>query len=75
MFDHFRFIPFLVGLVAGFVVFLIYKPEKKEIKKYPHPSEATQNIYKDSNNMCYKYTSHEVNCDTNEGTMTDYPIQ
>jgi hypothetical protein len=75
MFDHFRLIPFLLGLFAGVVVLFIYKPEKKEIKKYPHPSEATENIYKDSNGACYKYTSHEVNCDTNEATMKDYPIQ
>jgi hypothetical protein len=75
MFDHFRFIPFLIGLVVGFIVFMIYKPEKQEIKRYPHPSEGQHNIYKDANGACYKYTSHEVNCDANEGTLKDYPIQ
>jgi hypothetical protein len=75
MFDRFRIIPFLLGLLVGFVVLMIYKPEKKEIKQYPHPSETSDKIFKDPNGTCYKYTTHEVNCDANEGTMKDYPIQ
>jgi hypothetical protein len=75
MFDHFRIIPFLVGIAVGILVFLVYKPEKQEIKQYPHPEEASTKIFKDPNGTCYKYTSHEVNCDSNEGTLKDYPIQ
>ncbi len=75
MFDHFRVIPFLIGIAVGVVVFLIYKPEKQEIKQYPHPTESSEKIFKDPNGTCYKYTTHEVNCDSNEATLKDYPIQ
>lgn len=54
---------------------MIYKPEKQIIRKYPHPSDSTGKVYKDPNGMCYKYATHEVNCDANEATLKDYPIQ
>lgn len=75
MFDHFRFIPFISGLAIGVVVSLFYKPEKQIIHQYPHPSEATDKVFKDPNGTCYKYSSHEVDCDANEATLKDYPIQ
>ncbi len=75
MFGHFRLIPFLLGILAGIVVLFIYKPEKKEIKQYPHPSEASDKVFKDPNGACYKYTTHEVSCDANEATLKDYPVQ
>jgi hypothetical protein len=75
MFDHFRFIPFISGLVIGVIVSLFYKPEKQIIHQYPHPSEATDKVFKDPNGTCYKYSSHEVDCDANEATLKDYPIQ
>ena len=74
MLSHFRFLPFLLGLAIGYVVFLIYKPEKQVIRQYPHP-EKKEKVYKDPNGTCYTYTSHEVDCDANESTLKDYPIQ
>ena len=75
MFDHFRFVPFISGLLIGLFIFFIYKPDKQVIRQYPHPSEAHKKIFKDPNGACYKYTSHEVNCDANEATLKDYPVQ
>lgn len=76
MLSHFRFFPFLLGLAIGYVVFLIYKPEKQVIRQYPHPDEKNkEKVYKDPNGTCYKYTTHEVDCDANESTLKDYPIQ
>ncbi len=75
MLDHFRFKPFLIGLFAGLVIFYLYKPNKQVIKQYPHPSEAKDKIFKDPNGTCYTYTSHEVDCDANESTLKDYPVQ
>jgi hypothetical protein len=75
MFDHFRFLPFIAGIGIGIFVSLFYKPEKQIIKQYPHPSEAHEKVFKDPNGTCYKYTSHDVNCDANEATLKDYPVQ
>ncbi len=75
MLSHFRFLPFLLGLAIGFVVFMIYKPEKEIVRQYPHPEKEKDKIFKDPNGTCYRYTSHEVDCDANEATLKDYPIQ
>ena len=75
MFNHFRFLYFFIGLGIGLFAAYFYKPEKQIIKQYPHPSEAHEKVFKDPNGTCYKYTSHEVNCDANEGTLQDYPVQ
>jgi hypothetical protein len=72
---HFKLIPLLAGLLLGYLVARYYKPEKQTIHQYPHPSDTKNKIFKDHNNTCYSYESHEVDCDANEGTLKDYPIQ
>ena len=75
MLAHFRLLPFLLGIGLASIVFMVYKPEKQIIHKYPHPIKSENLVFKDHNNTCYKYTSHEVDCDANEATLTDYPVQ
>ena len=75
MFGHFRLLPFLLGLAIGYLVLLVYKPEKQTIRQYPHPKDVDDKIFRDPNGTCYRYTSHEVDCDANESTLKDYPIQ
>ena len=75
MFGSFRIIPFIGGILVALLMVTFYKPEKQIIRQYPHPKETTDKIFRDPNNTCYKYTSHEVDCDANEATLTDYPIQ
>jgi hypothetical protein len=75
MLGHFRLLPFLCGLAIAGIVFMIYKPEKQIIHQYPHPSDANGKVFRDPNKTCYKYTTHEVNCDANEETLRDYPVQ
>ncbi len=75
MFQHFRFLYFLVGLALGALVYFIYRPTKEIIHQYPHPEKSKDTIFKDPNGTCYKYTSHEVDCDANESTLKDYPVQ
>jgi hypothetical protein len=72
---HFKLIPLIAGLLIGWVVAHFYKPEKKVVHQYPHPSDAIEKIYRDHNNTCYSYESHEVDCDANEATLQDYPLQ
>lgn len=54
---------------------MIYKPQKQVIHQYPHPEDAKTKIFRDPNGTCYKYMSHEVDCNANEATLKDYPIQ
>jgi len=75
MLSHFRLFPFILGIAIGAIVFSFYKPEKHVIHQYPHPSDASSKTFRDQNQTCYTYTSHEVSCDANEGTLKDYPIQ
>ncbi len=75
MLGHFRIIPFVAGLAIGVLVFVLYKPQKQVIRQYPHPNDSDKKVYKDPNGTCYKYSVHEVNCDTHESTLKDYPIQ
>jgi hypothetical protein len=75
MFAYFEWIPFFIGLAVGGLLLLFFKPPKDVIYKYPHPKTIEQLIYKDNNKACYKYNVQEVNCDKNEGTLTEYPLQ
>jgi hypothetical protein len=75
MFEQFRIIPFLLGLGVGILLVFFYKPEKQVIYQYPQPNEANSKVFRDKAGTCYSYTSHEVNCDANESTLVDYPVQ
>jgi hypothetical protein len=72
---HFKLVPLLAGLSVGALVAYVYKPERQIIHQYPHPSDSNAKVFKDHNGICYTYTSHEVNCDANEATLIDYPVQ
>ena len=75
MLKHFRILPFIVGLAAGYGLLAFYKTEPRTIYEYPHPSNVDSRTYKDKNGACYSYTSKEVGCDQHEGTVKPYPIQ
>ena len=75
MFNHFEFLPFIIGFMVGVVGILFWKDKPRVIVKYPHPSNVEHLVYRDPNGVCYKYTSKEVNCDKNESTLSPYPLQ
>ncbi len=75
MLNHFEILPFLLGFVVGIAGILLWKPKARVIVKYPHPSNVEQLTYKDPNGVCYTYKAKEVNCDANEDTLKQYPLQ
>jgi hypothetical protein len=75
MLSYFEWMPFFAGLIIGGLLLLFYKPVKDTVYKYPHPNTIQQLVYKDQNGACYKYIVNEVNCDENESTLKDYPLQ
>lgn len=75
MWQHFEVIPFVVGLSVGVIGLLFYKQPNRIVIKYPHPENAGKITYRDPNGVCYTYTSKEVSCDENEGTLKPFPLQ
>ena len=75
MLDHIRVLPFIVGLAVGLGLLFYYKAPRKTIYEYPHPQNVNERVYRDDNGVCYKYSSNKVECDANEDTLRQYPIQ
>lgn len=75
MLNHFRIIPFLVGVFIGFVGIYLMKPSDKTVLKYPTPENVNNITYRDQNGICYSYKVDEVDCDKNQGTLSEYPLQ
>jgi hypothetical protein len=75
MLKHFRIVPFIIGLAAGYGLLVFYRTEPRIVYEYPHPRNVDTRTYKDKNGVCYSYTAKEVNCDQNEATIKPYPLQ
>ena len=75
MFSYFEWKPFFIGLVLGVLLLIFFKPTKDIIYKYPHPKTIERLVYRDKNTACYNYSVSEVDCDKNEGTLKEYPLQ
>ena len=75
MLSYFEWKPFFVGLLIGLLLLMFFKPAKEVIYKYPHPKTVEKLVYKDQNGACYKYSVSEVDCDKNESTLKEYPLQ
>lgn len=75
MLKHFRIVPFIIGLAAGYGLLVFYRTEPRVVYEYPHPQNVDTRTYKDKNGVCYSYTAKEVNCDQNEATIKPYPLQ
>jgi hypothetical protein len=56
-------IPYLLlGLFLGVMMAYFLHPIPKVVVKYPNPNNVDHTTYVDDNNVCYKYTSGEVQC-------------
>ena len=75
MFRRIQFIPLVIGITIGVIALIFVKPEKNVVHKYPNPESSDKIIYKDKNGICYAYSPKKVDCDKNEKTIKDYPVQ
>ena len=75
MIKHFRIIPFLVGAAIGLYLVYNFNSDKPTVVRYPSPDNVDKLTYRDKNGVCYKYKSTEVDCNKNEKTLKQYPIQ
>jgi hypothetical protein len=74
MISHIRILPLIAGIVIGIIAILFIKPQKSVVYKYPTPETAGKVVYKDKNGICYKYKATQVNCDSNESRLKDFPL-
>ena len=70
---YFHILPFLIGIVIGYILLVMYKDEKIIIIDYPKPFD--NKVYTDKNNVKFQYITKDVDCDKNEATLKPYPIQ
>lgn len=61
----FNFIAFFVAFAIGIFYVYISTPKPKIIIKYPTPYNANKIVYRNDNDICYKYEVEEVKCSDN----------
>lgn len=75
MLHHFKVLPFIGGIAIGLMIVFYYKAPAIVVYEYPHPQNVNNRVYRDKNGVCYSYNSTQVDCDANEGTLKQYPLQ
>ncbi len=75
MLQHFKLLPFIGGLIVGLLVVFYYRAPPTVVFEYPHPQNVNNRVYRDKNGICYSYNSTPVDCDANEATLKQYPLQ
>jgi hypothetical protein len=75
MLNHFRILPFLVGIGLGVYLVFNFNPEQPVLVKFPHPDNIDTVFYRDKASACYKYKVTSVDCDKNEKNLKEYPLQ
>jgi len=53
---------FFIGLFIGFFIIYIKSPIPEIIIQYPTPKNAGKIIYKEKDDVCYKYKMKQVSC-------------
>jgi hypothetical protein len=75
MIKHFRLVPFIVGCSIGIWLIFYFHAEVPAVVRYPHPDNVESVTYRDKNGVCYKYGVTQVDCNKNEKTLKQYPLQ
>ncbi len=65
---------FLIAFAIGMCYVYITKPESTVIVKHPNPENASNIVYEDDNDTCYKYKATEIDCPSDDKMINDHPI-
>ena len=61
----FNFLAFIVAFAIGILYVYISTPKPKIVIKYPTPYNCNKIVYRNDNDICYKYSLEEVKCTDN----------
>ena len=64
---------FLIALCAGLFYTYVFTPLPEIVLRHPTPDNNSKTVYKDKNEMCYKYYTQEVDCPRDR--VEEIPIQ
>lgn len=59
---NFNFFAFIIAFSFGILFVYLSAPKPRLIIKYPTPYNADKIVYKNENDICYKYKVNEVKC-------------
>jgi len=65
---------FLIALTIGFAYVYITSPPKNIVYKFPSPVNATNTIYQNKDNKCYKFESKVTECPANTSLIKEQPL-
>jgi hypothetical protein len=58
----FNFFAFIIAFAIGIFYVYISTPKPKIVIKYPTPYNCNKIVYRNDNDICYKYSVEEVKC-------------
>jgi len=58
----FNVFAFIISFAVGILYVYISTPKPKIIIKYPTPYNVNKIVYKNENDVCYKYKVEEIKC-------------
>lgn len=58
----FNFLAFIIAFAIGIFYVYISTPKPKIVIKYPTPYNSNKIVYRNDNDVCYKYMVEEVKC-------------
>ena len=75
LFEYINPYIFIIAFCIGIFLTYISTPPPNIVIKYPTPHTAGKVIYRDSADMCYKYTSKKVQCPADKSKIESVKIQ
>ena len=58
----FNYLAFIIAFGVGILYVYLSAPKPKIIIKYPTPYNVNKVVYKNENDICYKYNAEEIKC-------------
>lgn len=59
---NFNILAFIIAFTIGILFVYLSAPKPRIIIKYPTPYNADKIVYKNENDICYKYKVSEIKC-------------
>ena len=66
---------FIVGILVGLILVILYPISKKEVIIYPSNENKDEIQYKDSAKNCFEATVEELECPKNPANVNIIPVQ